>query len=153
VYKRQAAKRSPNLTLALSPLIPSATDTERAQHRRKGRFAMVQLFAILVLQLTALVGVAALRLQGRGEGEALDWTPVVRNIGVAWLGLAFGWVLGRAIGPMKFTWIRFAPLAALPMMILIIVPATRTVAAPTFSGLYGVFIGWLLMTIAGRQQR
>lgn len=147
------AKRSPNLALALSPLIPSATDSERAQHQRKGRFALAQLTAILILQLTALAGVSALRLQGRGEGQALDWMPVVRSVGVAWLGVAIGWVVGRAVGPMKFKWIRFVPLAVLPMMILIIVPATRTGAALTFSGLYGVFIGWLLMTIAGRQQR
>lgn len=146
-------KRSPNVELALSPLIPGATDSERAQHRRKGRFAMVQLFALLVLQLTAAAGVFAIRVQGNHPDKKFDWAPVFRHVGVAWLGLAIGWAVGRAVGPMKLKWIRFAPLALLPMIVLVAIPATRTGGAYAFAGLYGVFIGWLLMTLTGRASR
>lgn len=143
------ARRSPNLALALSPLIPSATDSERAAHARKGRKATAWIVTLMLLQLTIVVGVLSVRLQSVQGDQQIEWSVVVRNVVISWAAVAVGFALGTAFGPLKAKALAFAPLAALALLPLLFISSARSVGAIAVAAFSGVLIGWSLRALLG----
>jgi len=142
-------RRSPNLALALSPLIPDATDSERAEHARKGRRATASIVVLMGLQLTIVVGAVSAKVQPTGAGHDLDWSLVVRNIVIGWGALAVGYLLGSG-RPLNQRVGVVAPLGTLVLLPLLFISSLRNWGTVAIAVVVGVLFGWTLKSMLGR---